>query len=143
MNEIINEIISNDFSQSLENTDIKIHQLPIVEGDPVLIQQVWLNLISNAIKYSRKVEKPVIEIGSNSDSNMFVYFIKDNGAGFNPEYAGKLFNTFQRLHTNDQFEGTGVGLAIVKRIILKHGGEVWAHGKENEGATFFFSLPAK
>lgn len=140
---LIKEIINNDFHQITENTKITIHPLPEVEGDAVLLQQALINLISNAVKYTRKVQYPQIEIGSFKKYGMHAFFIKDNGAGFNQDYAGKLFNTFQRLHTNDQFEGTGVGLAIVKRIISKHGGEVWAEGKENEGATFYFSIPTK
>lgn len=140
---LIKEIINNDFPQISENTKITIHPLPEVEGDAVLLQQALINLISNAVKYTRKVKYPQIEIGSFKKYGMHAFFIKDNGAGFNQDYAGKLFNTFQRLHTNDQFEGTGVGLAIVKRIISKHGGEVWAEGKENEGATFYFSIPTK
>lgn len=141
MEEILNEIINNDFPYIKENTSVIMKSLEPAQGDPVLIQQVWNNLFSNAVKYSRKTENPVIEIGSNLDGSKVIYYVKDNGAGFNPEYAGKLFNTFQRLHTNDQFEGTGVGLAIVKRIIQRHGGEVWADGEENKGATFYFTLP--
>lgn len=143
MEEIIHSVINNDYNNLRENTTLTIHPLEKAEGDPVLIHQLWENLISNAVKYTRKTEYPAIEIGSYKKDDKMVYFVKDNGAGFNPEYSGKLFNTFQRLHSNDQFEGTGVGLAIVKRIILRHGGEVSAEGEEGKGAIFYFSLPAK
>jgi PAS domain S-box-containing protein len=120
---------------------ITVESLLPAEGDPTLLSQVVLNLISNAIKYTGKKEKPQINIGSYEEDNEHVYFIKDNGAGFNMEYAHKLFGVFQRLHSNNEFEGTGVGLAIVQRVITKHHGKVWAEAKLNEGATFYFSLP--
>ena len=120
---------------------IHIGSLRPAEGDPVLLYQVFVNLVTNAIKYSRKKEAPQIEIGSSENDGTNVYFVSDNGAGFNMDYAHKLFGVFQRLHNNEEFEGTGVGLAIVQRIIVKHGGRVWAEGCLNEGATFFFSLP--
>lgn len=108
--------------------------------DATLIRQVWVNLISNALKYSKPSEKKRIVIDSSVINNKITYFIKDSGVGFNPKYIHKLFGIFQRLHHVDEFEGTGVGLAIVQRIILKHGGEVWAEGEEGKGATFYFSL---
>jgi PAS domain S-box-containing protein len=112
-------------------------------GDLSMISQVWYNLISNAIKYSsKKEERSVIEIGSTSGEGRTIFYVKDNGTGFNMEFSSKLFGVFQRLHRMSEFEGTGVGLALVKRIIERHGGSVWAEGKENEGATFYFSLPA-
>jgi two-component system sensor histidine kinase/response regulator len=122
---------------------IKIRELPAAEADPGLLQQVWVNLISNAIKYSGKKEMPEIEIGFTHTDRDPVYFIKDNGSGFDMKYADKLFGVFQRLHNPNEFEGTGVGLAIVHRIITKHGGRIWADAKKNEGAAFYFSLPAK
>jgi two-component system, sensor histidine kinase and response regulator len=112
-----------------------------VEADPGLMKQVWINLISNAVKYSRVKEKAIIEIGSREEDGRIIYHIKDNGAGFRMDYADKLFGVFHRLHSEDEFEGTGVGLAIVKRIVSKHGGNVWAEGKVDEGATFYFSIP--
>jgi len=112
-------------------------------GDPTLIRQVWVNLISNAIKYTLPREDRRIWIGSRSESGMNIYYIKDTGVGFNPDYTHKLFGLFQRLHGTEEFEGTGVGLTIVKRIINRHGGKLWAEGNVNEGATFWFSLPIK
>lgn len=118
-----------------------VEDLLPVQADYALINQVFINLISNAIKYSKKKDKPVIRIHSERVKNDIVYSISDNGAGFDMQYANKLFGVFQRLHSMDEFEGTGVGLAIVHRIITKHGGRVWAEGKIGEGATFSFSLP--
>lgn len=118
-----------------------IGDMPSARADEMMIKQVLLNLLSNAIKYSSKKEKPVIEAGAEKRDHELVYYIKDNGAGFSMTYAGKLFGVFQRLHSQEEFEGTGVGLALVKRIIEKHGGRVWAEGRENEGAVFYFTLP--
>jgi PAS domain S-box-containing protein len=126
-----------------EKIIFSVEPLPDVFGDPTLIRQVWVNLISNAIKYNLPKEERRIEIGSHVENDMNVYYIKDTGVGFNPDYTHKLFGLFQRLHKAEEFEGTGVGLAIVKRIVLRHGGKVWAEGKVNEGATFWFSLPKK
>jgi two-component system sensor histidine kinase/response regulator len=134
--DIVNEI---GISRSNKAT-IKLNPLIPVWADLSLITQVWTNLISNAIKYSSGKDHPSIEIGSIQD-NEIVYYVKDNGAGFSMEYVDKLFGVFQRLHKADEFEGTGVGLAIVHKIIEKHGGRVWAEGRVNEGATFYFSLP--
>ena len=118
----------------------KLGHLPPCDGDAALLQQVWVNLISNAIKYSRGRKPAVVEIGYLCDSGASTYFIRDNGTGFDMQYAHKLFGVFQRLHRADEFEGTGVGLAIVQRIIHRHGGRVWAEAKENAGATFYFTL---
>jgi signal transduction histidine kinase len=120
--------------------DFDIKQLLPARADNIALKQVWINLISNAIKYSKLKEKTIIEIGSEIKGDEIIYYIKDNGAGFDMRYAGKLFNIFQRLHTDEEFEGTGVGLAIIQRIISKHGGRVWAEGKVNEGAVFYFTL---
>jgi PAS domain S-box-containing protein len=122
---------------------VTISELPEAEADHGLLQQVWVNLISNAIKYSAKKELPEIEIGSTHSGHETIYFIKDNGSGFDMKYADKLFGVFQRLHNPNEFEGTGVGLAIVHRIITKHGGRIWADAKKNEGAVFYFTLPVK
>jgi len=131
--------IRNEFSN--RNIQITISELQPAQGDSIAIKQVWLNLISNAIKYTKLKDIAIIEIGSGVKGNEIDYYIKDNGAGFDMRYASKLFGVFQRLHSDETFEGTGVGLAIVHRIISKHGGRVWAEGKVNEGAVFNFSLP--
>ena len=122
--------------------DLKISPLPQAFGEPALLNQVFVNLISNAIKFTAGVPDPAIAIGCDVIDGETVCFVRDNGAGFDERYAEKLFGVFQRLHRTDEFEGTGVGLAIVHRIITKHGGRVWAEGKINGGATFYFTLPA-
>jgi PAS domain S-box-containing protein len=128
----------------LNNQQFKInyHQILPSNCDNALIRQVWVNLISNAVKYSGKQKHPEITIGSYQKDGYITYFVKDNGVGFDMKYAGKLFGVFQRLHKITEFEGTGVGLALVHRIIAKHGGKVWAHSEPDKGATFYFSLPA-
>jgi light-regulated signal transduction histidine kinase (bacteriophytochrome) len=119
----------------------QVEALPAACGDPKLLYQVWTNLISNAIKFSARREKALIQIGSQVSAAETIFYIRDNGAGFDPQYAEKLFGVFQRLHSERDFAGTGVGLAIVQRIISRHGGRVWAEGRLNEGATFYFSIP--
>jgi len=116
-------------------------ELPDYKGDTHAIRQVWQNLLSNAIKFSRNSQPPIIQVMSKKEANQILFLVKDNGAGFNPEYANKLFLLFQRLHGMDEFEGTGVGLAVVKRFIQKHGGIVKAESNVNQGATFSFILP--
>ena len=129
-------------SYSDKQIDLKIDDLPNAQGDVALIKQVVVNLVSNAFKYSSKEDKIVINIGlDQSEENEVAYFIKDNGTGFKMEYHDKLFGVFNRLHSKNEFEGTGVGLAIVKRIINKHGGKIWAESEEGKGSIFFFSLP--
>jgi PAS domain S-box-containing protein len=121
--------------------EFAVQELQRVRGDVNLIRQVWMNLISNAIKYTRKTEVARIEITSTVDSKEVTYRIADNGAGFDNHYVHKLFRVFQRLHKMNEFEGTGVGLAIIKRIVERHGGRVWADGEVGKGASFYFSLP--
>jgi light-regulated signal transduction histidine kinase (bacteriophytochrome) len=117
--------------------------LPDSWGDRPLIRQVFTNLFSNAIKYSRHQDRIEIEVGGFSKNGENIYFVRDHGIGFDMKYADKLFCVFQRLHDAEQFEGTGVGLAIVRRIVSRHGGRVWAEAELNKGATFYFSLPGK
>ncbi len=106
-----------------------------------MLAHVWTNLLSNAIKYSRKSFRPEIEIGCNTSTFEHTFYVKDNGVGFEMQYYHKLFSVFQRLHTAEEFEGTGIGLALIYRIITKHDGRVWAESEVNKGATFYFSLP--
>jgi len=118
----------------------KIDPLPLVECDPILLRQVFQNLISNALKYSRPRALAIIEIGQAEVNGLTSIFVRDNGVGFSMKYADKLFGVFQRLHRSVDFEGTGVGLATVLRIIKKHQGKVWAEAELNKGATFYFTL---
>ena len=108
-----------------------------------MLRQVFVNLLDNAIKFSRVRKDAAIEVGGSCDRNQNVYYVKDNGVGFDEKYSGRLFGVFQRLHTDEEFAGTGVGLALVQRIILRHGGTVWAESKLENGATFYFAIPAK
>jgi two-component system, sensor histidine kinase and response regulator len=137
---VVNELLHTADKEHLPEVIIS-DMLPAC-GDPVLIRQVFANLISNALKFTRGSERPQIEVGSHNSNGENTYFVRDNGAGFDMKYGERLFGIFKRLHSDSQFEGTGVGLAIVQRIVQRHGGRVWAEGKVNEGATFFFSLPA-
>ena len=141
--EMVNEIVSDLAQQNKSHTNIKwkIHPLPFMYADLNTIRQVWINLLSNAIKYSRTKEQPRIEVGYYKEEEQTVFYVKDNGVGFDEAYKDKLFKVFQRLHDAVEFEGTGVGLALVEKIISRHGGSVWAEGKEEEGASFYFSLP--
>jgi PAS domain S-box-containing protein len=119
---------------------IEVGDLPACQGDPTLLKQVWMNLLSNALKFTRVQESPRIEIGCEEKGGEKIYFVKDNGVGFDMRYVDKLFGVFQRLHRSDEFEGTGVGLAIVQRILHRHGGRVWTEAEPNVGATFFFTI---
>jgi light-regulated signal transduction histidine kinase (bacteriophytochrome) len=118
---------------------VKIGELPVVECDSLLMQIVFTNIIANALKYCNNIEKPEIEIGFNKEKNAI--FIKDNGIGFDMQYHDKIFQVFQRLHLPEEYEGTGIGLAIVKRIIDRHHGKVWAESEPGKGSTFFVQLP--
>lgn len=141
MNQLAHEVFLQLESSLAPSQKIKIESLPEINGDRSLIRQVFINLLSNAVKYSRTTENALIEIGSEPMIDEKVYFVKDNGVGFDMHYAHKLFGVFQRLHSANEFEGTGVGLAIVHRIIQQHGGRVWAEGEVGKGASFYFALP--
>ena len=119
----------------------KIGALPAVSGDPELLRLVWINLLSNALKYSSRQPQPEVQVGTQpGDGGTPAFFVRDNGVGFDARYAGKLFNVFQRLHRQSEFEGIGIGLATVRRVVERHGGRVWAESRINEGATFYFCI---
>jgi len=141
MNLLLRDVLAGLRTTVGNVNDCVVESLPSAWCDPALLRQVWVNLLSNAFKFAGKREPPMIRVAARSDSVENVYSVSDNGAGFNMRYYEKLFGVFQRLHRNEEFPGTGVGLAIVQRIIVRHGGRVWAEGKVNEGATFYFSLP--
>lgn len=122
---------------------MEIKPLPRCHGDLSMLRQVWVNLLANAIKFTRHKQASLVEVGGRTEGTENIYYVKDNGAGFDMQYAEKLFGVFQRLHGVEEFEGTGIGLAIVKRIVTRHGGRVWAEGKVDEGATIYFALPIK
>jgi light-regulated signal transduction histidine kinase (bacteriophytochrome) len=126
--------------QEARTIDWRIGELPACAGDRSLLKQVWINLLSNALKYTRLRDPAVIEIGCIAEPGGSAYFVRDNGAGFDMRYAEKLFGVFQRLHRAEDYEGTGVGLAIVQRIVHRHGGRIWAEAAVDRGATFHFTL---
>jgi light-regulated signal transduction histidine kinase (bacteriophytochrome) len=132
------EVINPD-----RNMRLTVKAIPAGHGDRALIKQVCINLLSNAIKFTKYRDDAHIEAGGYADENEIVYFVRDNGVGFDMEYYDKLFGVFQRLHSAEAFEGSGVGLATVQRIIHRHGGRVWADGRVDEGACFYFSLPTE
>ncbi len=123
------------------SVQLTVHKLPPAYGDPAMIRQVVTNLLDNAIKFTRPRDTAQIEVGAQAGDRETVYYVKDNGVGFDMQYVEHLFGAFQRLHSAEQFEGSGIGLAIVKRIVTRHGGRVWAEGKVGAGATFYFALP--
>jgi light-regulated signal transduction histidine kinase (bacteriophytochrome) len=143
MNELAQSVFDElKFGAPERDIECSLRPLPPTRGDRAMIRQVLVNLLSNAIKFTGPAHTASIEIGcSGNELEQNTYFVKDNGAGFDMQYSEKLFGVFQRLHSTKEFEGTGVGLAIVQRIVQRHGGRVWAEGKVNEGATFHFTLP--
>jgi signal transduction histidine kinase len=136
--EVVDELRSVPGQQVPQCT---LKPLPVGWGDRSLIRQVWFNLLSNAIKFTGARETPLIELGGSSEDARNIYYVKDNGAGFDMRYYSKLFGVFQRLHSEREFPGTGVGLAIVQRVVVRHGGNAWAESKPDKGATFYFALP--
>jgi PAS domain S-box-containing protein len=141
LNPVVSEVI-RDLAGEIERREVEWHieKLPEVESDPGLIKQVFANLLSNAVKYTRPRKKAIIEIGQRQLNDEIAIYVHDNGVGFNMKYADKLFGVFQRLHRSDEFEGTGVGLATVERIVRKHGGRIWAEAEVEKGATFYFTV---
>ena len=145
LNQLIQTVI-HDLRLDLQGSSISwtIGSLPDVPGDPAMLRQVFMNLLSNAVKFTATRPKPMIEIGATRDTpGEVTVFVRDNGVGFDMQYVNKLFGVFQRLHRNEEFEGTGIGLANVRRIIHRHGGRTWAQGAIDQGATFYLSLPLK
>jgi light-regulated signal transduction histidine kinase (bacteriophytochrome) len=143
LDELVREAL-DDFQAEIRGRKIvwNIHPLPTVRADRALLRMVLVNLISNAVKFTSARPEAIIEIGCvPNEKSETVIFIRDNGAGFDPQYANKLFGVFQRLHSQSEFEGTGIGLANVQRIIHRHGGQVWPEGAVDVGATFSFSIP--
>ncbi|MFC5271197.1 PAS domain S-box protein [Adhaeribacter terreus] len=139
--EMVNQVLKELQNGMVSGLKTVVHDLLPAEADPALLHQVFVNLLSNAIKYSSKKQNPEVEVNSFETEDENVYLVKDNGAGFSMDYAHKLFGVFQRLHSDEEFEGTGVGLAIVQRVIVKHGGRVWAESEPGKGAKLYFSLP--
>ena len=144
MNVMVKEVMEEiSLTMPVADAQIVIHDLPSAYCDVNMLKQVWTNLISNAIKYSQKKPEPKVEIGAVEDSGELVYFVKDNGAGFNMAHYNKLFSIFQRLHSESEFNGTGIGLAVVKRIIERHDGKIWAESEIGKGSDFYFTLKPK
>lgn len=141
MNDLTEKVLSEINESIPHQAEIKFSGLLPAFADSTLLEHVMINLISNALKYSSKSKKPVIAITSKKEKGFTVYAVHDNGVGFDMRYEHKLFGVFQRLHSAEEFPGTGVGLAIVQRIIQKHKGKIWAEGIVGEGASFYFSLP--
>jgi light-regulated signal transduction histidine kinase (bacteriophytochrome) len=141
MNSLVKSVINKVTAKNSPSTIFTLNELLPAKGQQALIKQVWASLISNAIKFSRNNKTVKIEIGSQAKDDQVIYFVKDNGVGFNMQYYPKLFGIFQRLHSHDEYEGTGISLAITKKIVTNHNGNVWAESVLNEGSCFFFSLP--
>jgi light-regulated signal transduction histidine kinase (bacteriophytochrome) len=139
---LVHEALEQLRKQEVErHIDVRVGQLPDCIGDPSLLKHVVVNLLSNAFKFTRQKQQAVVEVGCQQQNGERIYYVRDNGAGFDMHYVKKLFGVFQRLHSAEDFEGTGVGLSIVQRIILRHGGRIWAEAAVDKGATFYFTLP--
>lgn len=141
MKKLINRVWDEMMLAAPHSATLHLAKMPDITADRSLMEQVIVNLLSNAIKYSSKKTKPVITIGGSNTRDAVIYYVRDNGAGFDMKFRNRLFKDFQRLHGASEFEGTGIGLSIVKMIVERHGGAVWADGKTNEGALFLFSIP--
>ena len=137
--DVLEELLSGENGRQVE---VSVGDLGVCQTDAALLRQVWVNLLSNALKFTRQREVAVIEIGRRTEDNERIYFVRDNGAGFDMQYADRLFSVFQRLHRLEEYEGTGVGLATVQRIIHRHGGRIWAEAQVDRGATFYFTIRA-
>ncbi len=140
---MVREVIEEIAPRATSSVTFDVGKLQMIYGDRGLLRQVWINLLSNAIKYSAKQSAPRVEVRSRAEGTEIIYSIRDNGVGFDMKYADKLFGVFQRLHSATEFSGTGVGLAIVQRILTRHGGRIWAEGTLDQGAVFSFALPVK
>ena len=141
MEDMFDEVFDDLMTQEPDrDIDFIRSPLPPIQGDPLMIRQVLVNLLSNALKFTRGRKRAVVEVGYLSDVEGGTYYVKDNGAGFDMQYADRLFGVFERLHPTEEFEGNGVGLALVERIIARHGGKVWATSVQGEGSTFFFTI---
>jgi light-regulated signal transduction histidine kinase (bacteriophytochrome) len=140
MNAVVREAIATVAVDGKRKIDFRLGTLPPAKGDPAMVLQVFVNLISNAVKFTSGRERAEIEVGYVPDRSPTVYFVKDNGVGFNMKYYSRLFGVFERLHRREEFDGTGIGLAIVQKIVQRHGGSVWAESLVDNGATFFFTL---
>jgi light-regulated signal transduction histidine kinase (bacteriophytochrome) len=130
-----------ELAERFPKARIDLGKLPAASGDRALLRQVWTNLIGNALKYSARADAPRVEVSGRAEGQECVYQVRDNGAGFDMRYYDKLFGVFQRLHREEEFEGTGVGLAIVQRVLVRHGGRIWGESAPGQGACFHFALP--
>jgi light-regulated signal transduction histidine kinase (bacteriophytochrome) len=143
MNWIVREVVESLRKDNPDRTiEWVLGELPSVFGDDAMLRLVWMNLLSNAVKFTRTKKEARIEIGVRQENKELVFFVRDNGVGFDMQYAQKLFGVFQRLHPTEEFEGTGIGLANVRRIVVRHGGRTWAEAELDKGASFYFSIPA-
>jgi light-regulated signal transduction histidine kinase (bacteriophytochrome) len=137
VDEVLGEIREQEGHREVE---VRVERLPECQADVALLRQVFVNLLSNAFKFTRKKEHAIVEVACQKENGVNIYFVRDNGSGFDMRYAGRLFGVFQRMHSNEEFSGTGVGLSIAYRIIQRHGGRIWAEAEVGKGATFCFTM---